>query len=459
VEEPIRYKGIVVVIPTRNRPALAKNAIRSVLEQRGCVVEVIVSDNSTSPEDLSELKDFCLQQKDRRLRYITPPRPLPMTRHWDWVLQQALNSHLNHFTFLADRWIFLPGALEAIANIATKEPSKIICYLHDRIDDLAKPVRLRQLEWTGNLFEVTSEHLLSLAANSVIYDSSFPRMLNCVVPRVVFDKVKDRFGSVFESISPDWNFCFRVLSLEDSVIYFDKAMLVHYALARSNGQGMERGVETKDHADFLANLQTRLNAAAPIPEITTVWNAIIHEYCEVKRDTNSSRFPELDMTKYVQALAQGISWMEDPFRRREMETILQSRGSQLLAETGSSTRTITIADTGATGDKLESNIQESTRLRSVTEPSVQSMWLRLGKYFGVRPQGGKRLRFETAEQALDYAIRFPRLPRRNWRAAIPPEELLGSVKLQDLANIRRPEPVSWRLGRFLDRHVLWRLRT
>jgi hypothetical protein len=375
-----------------------------------------------------------------------------MPTHWDWALQQGLKSNLNHFTFLPDRWIFMPGALETIGGIATGIPSKIICYMHDRVEDQAKPVRLHQLEWTGNLFEVTSGHLLSLVANSVIWDSSFPRMLNCIVPRVIINKLNVHFGNVFASIAPDWNFCFRALRLEDSIIFFDKAILLHYAQDRSNGQSMTRGVKTEDSPDFLPS--------APIPEVTTVWNAIIHEYYEVKRATNSPKFPELEMTKYLQALALGITLIEDPHRRREMETILRSHGSPIPEETTSSNRTTTHAEAASSGYRVNSNAKKRDRIGSVvTRRSAQSIRLYLGKYFGIRPPHGNRFEFETTEQAIDYAIRFPRFPRRNWREGKPPEELFGSVGLHDVVSVHRPERIAWKLQRLFDRHVLWRLRT
>lgn len=43
------YCGLVIAIPTRNRAALAMNAVRSALGQCGPDVRILVSDNSTEP--------------------------------------------------------------------------------------------------------------------------------------------------------------------------------------------------------------------------------------------------------------------------------------------------------------------------------------------------------------------------------------------------------------------------
>lgn len=49
------YGGLIVIIPTRDRPDLAQDAIGSVLSQPDCEVQVLVSDNSTTSADRAEL--------------------------------------------------------------------------------------------------------------------------------------------------------------------------------------------------------------------------------------------------------------------------------------------------------------------------------------------------------------------------------------------------------------------
>jgi len=75
------YTGTMVVIPTRNRASIATNAIRSVLNQSVEDVNVLVSDNSTSEKDREALATFCSTEGNERLRYVRPPRLLPMSEH------------------------------------------------------------------------------------------------------------------------------------------------------------------------------------------------------------------------------------------------------------------------------------------------------------------------------------------------------------------------------------------
>ena len=64
------YTGIIVVVPTRNRSAIAMNAVRSVLDQPVENLSVLVSDNSTSESEREALAQFCSAQNDARLRYV-----------------------------------------------------------------------------------------------------------------------------------------------------------------------------------------------------------------------------------------------------------------------------------------------------------------------------------------------------------------------------------------------------
>lgn len=323
------FNGLSVIIPTRNRADLTPKAIQSVLTQADSNVRLIVSDNSTSAQDIASLAKYCEGLKDSRLTYLRPPEPMPMSRHWEWALQQALlETEITHFSYLTDRMMFRPNSLEEITNIARRYPEKIVCYLHDRVSDFRPPYRLDQNEWTGKLYEVAATRLLSLSANSVIYDGCVPRMLNCFVPRSVLDSVRMRFGSVFSSISPDWNFAYRALEVVDSLLYFHKAQLVHYSLARSNGWSAHLGIRNSAIEQFFKDLEMPVNSKAPYPEIITVWNGLIHEYCSVKEEAQSAKFPELDLAAYRQSLAAGIAAIEDPVLKLDMETKLQARGGK-----------------------------------------------------------------------------------------------------------------------------------
>jgi len=319
---------ILFVVPTRNRPELAENAIRSLVQQPASHPShsILVSDNSTEAGDVRKLHRFCTQFSQNMVRYVRPPEPLPMPTHFNWAMHHGLSStEFTHFACLTDRMIFRSGQLATLTDIIAAYPQAVVSYGHDRIVDNIRPVRLEQQDWTGDLFEISASHLLYLISQGVLHQS-LPRVLNCVAPRSVLNSIKDRFGSICGSTAPDFSFCFRCLEQAESILYYDKPLLVHYALARSNGASFAIGRASPDSRDFLRNLpSTGLNFAAPYPEVWTTDNTIFHEYCVARNETRSSKFPPLDMERYTSHLEWEVARIENWRVRRQMRARLRAR--------------------------------------------------------------------------------------------------------------------------------------
>jgi hypothetical protein len=320
----------VIVVPTRNRAQLARNAIRSVLDERVDGVQIMVSDNSTSETDREDLAQYCSTLNDSRLRYVRPPESLPMPEHWEWAIEEALAFYdkAGHFTYLTDRMMFKSGGLKEVLDVAARYPDKVVSYNQDRIVDHVRPIHVDHYPSTAKLWEVPTERLSWLVSQAALHHG-LPRMLNCIVPRAVFDRLRARFGNVFASIAPDFNFCFRCLDIEESILFLDKSPMFHYALNRSNGASVSRGEMTPDNADFTANLpvdNSVRNYATPIPQLNTAVNAVFNEYLLYKQETASPRFFDIDFQKYLELNAVEMTEVSDPRLKAEMHGLLEKHG-------------------------------------------------------------------------------------------------------------------------------------
>ena len=409
------YTGTILVIPTRNRASIAESAIRSVLSQVRSDVRVLVSDNSTSPDAVQRLSTFCDTIGDDRFRYIRPPQSMLMSAHWDWALRRALDLwDYSHVAFLTDRMIFKPGALATLAEIATSLPDRIISYMHDRVADNQRPVRIDQHPWTGDLFAVSSERLLELSSQSIIHEM-LPRMLNSLVPRRVLDELDKRHGKLFDSHAPDFNFCYRALGLEETIVFYDKALLVHYALDRSNGAAASSGAGGEDREDFVLGLKEEHgHFATPIPQILTARNCVAHEYCVARRETRSARFPALEMGPYLEAIAGELAEMTNPQLKQETKELLLANGwtePSLFSKPASLARKLVSPRILARRLAREAGAIRSRRGGGGSENGTS---------------GSDGPYFETAEAALDFAVRYPRS-----RVESQPEleKLFGLVRL------------------------------
>lgn len=407
------YTSTVVVIPTRNRSAIAMNAIRSVLDDSEENVEVMVSDNSTSETDREALSAFCSAQDDKRLRYVRPPQPLPMSAHWEWAIQEAMRLYqASHFTYLTDRMMFRTGALREALTHAALYPDKIISYNMDRIVDHVRPIRVEQYPGTGKLLEIKTLDLSKLLSQAVFH-AGLPRMLNCIVRREVFVRIQERFRNVFSSIAPDFRFCCRCLDMEETILFYDKSLLFHYALDRSNGASVSRGEATSDTEDFAANLpvnNSKRNYATPIPQLITAVNAVFHEYLLYKQETNSPRFFDVDLRRYLEANAEEVRQFSDENLRAEALALLAAKGLQ-APESSSERERAEITLQKKLGAKLK---------RVATAPSTTGAWLFLARNFGVKPPAENSFEFTTLDSAIDYARN---ISRGNYRS----ESTLGSV--------------------------------
>lgn len=324
----MQFEKLIIVIPTRNRVDLALNAIDSVLSQKNCEIELVVSDNSTESDQINTLKNFCDSSNDSRLSYIRPPEPLPMTKHWNWIIKQVLENYdFSHITYLTDRMIFKPGALSDLCDISQKHPERITAYGYDSIDDNELPVAVRQTKVTERLLEISSSYNIErfLDLNLI---PPLPTMLNSVIHKNLLVKMKESYGQIFEGISPDFNFCFKCLDMVSSTLFYDKNLLVAYGLARSNGNNFNVKNPPKDVTDFKKNISADdIFIETPLSSVTLISDILLNEYFAVKNKAKSDRFIEIEEKKYLERLFRDAIYCQNPaFKQESLETLTKKIG-------------------------------------------------------------------------------------------------------------------------------------
>lgn len=414
---PLNYTNLLAVIPTRNRADFAINAINSVLGQENCELEVIVSDNSTDEADVLKLSNYCHQLNDKRLRYIRPSNPLTMTQHWDWAMRQALQiSQANHILYLTDRTLFGKNCLQNLQSIVMKYPDKIVSYSFDSIDDSVVPVCVSQITYSGKLFEIQSASILKIYAEMERIHA-LPKMLNSVVPREIAATILEKYGNCFFSMSPDYNFAFRCLDLEESILFYDRPLFISYGNDRSNGWNVLKGNFQKDALDFIKHLDsTEVCFDSPIKDMWVLPNPIIHEYCYAKLRDVSHKFPEINQTKYLVSLVENVVLYENEKMRAEMLEKLHSY--------------------------LRFNLPKY-RTQALLERKFKGLKIRL--HNAINSQSPYLLinKFENVEEAIKYATESPRKPIFDCKFM---EERMGSkpsdkgpvTVLEDFSNSATP---------------------
>jgi hypothetical protein len=263
----------------------------------------------------------------QKLIYVRPQAPMAMSAHWEWALDTAMGaSDDSHFTYLSDRMLFKQDVMRDLIEITRSYPDRVISYNDDMVDDSNVPVQLHMRDWTGKIFEIYSAHLLQLSSRA-FFPSCIPRMLNSLVPRAVLLDMRKRFGTVFASISPDFYFAYKCLFLVDSIFYYDRPALIQYAITRSNGMSYARGLRSDDNADFISQLAGKpMNFATPIPDLQSFVNAVMNEYCVVKMETGSPKFPPVDRRSYLGEIGLSLRQVRDPYIASKMRRLLRRNG-------------------------------------------------------------------------------------------------------------------------------------
>ena len=312
---------IAVVIPTRNRPQLAINAVRSLLDQE-LEIDIFVADNSTS---VDRLPDFC---RESGVHYLRPETELSMPENWDFAVRRAMEiSPASHFSVHYDRKFSRPGSWRKLADLAGRWPDDLITFPSDFIIHQPPPLRVWQVPWTGNELAIETKRAAELLAEGKVsaISHALPIFSNCLVPRSIMEGIVRRFGNLCNSTGPDSCFMWRFLALHDRYIHMDRPQGIFYAAYRSNGLGYMRR-KGGDFPDFMKTFGDKpWLDAAPIPGISLGQNMLYHEHELVRRQTGD-RLPPLDRAAILEDLGSTLTWIDDPRLKEYLRGRLREEG-------------------------------------------------------------------------------------------------------------------------------------
>lgn len=206
-----------VIIPTKDRPELLRDAISSVLLQNFDDYELIVSDNFNDERTANVVNEF---KNNKHLNYIRTDKEMNMPDHWEFATKKAKGIYI---LILTDRSFLRQGSLRDIYNsISESEKDVSVCFWnHGHYDEKSK-ILFGEKEQAGTKF---------LKSKDLIKDFS-QTLSACFLPKPCYgcyrrdfaQKIRQNIGRLYLPISPDYTSAFLFLAYSDFVMYIPRTL-------------------------------------------------------------------------------------------------------------------------------------------------------------------------------------------------------------------------------------------
>lgn len=240
-----------VLIPTRNRLDLVKEAVASVRNQSYSNWELIVSDNCSD----DDVEEYVRSQGDDRIVYFRQSNPVSVTDNWNTANDMATGDYM---IMLGDDDALVPQALEILEKRISDGHPQVVSfmaylYLQPNVDprektgdvNLANPFpeinymegQTLSLDWRRR----TIKNCFSFE-QVIGYNMQF----HCYSKEIV--RVLQRYGKFYEPPYPDYYTTSMCMLLAESFVYIPEALAVIGITPKSYGYYYRNNIEKEGMA-------------------------------------------------------------------------------------------------------------------------------------------------------------------------------------------------------------------
>lgn len=239
-----------VLVPTRNRVSLLKEAVPTAINQEFDDYEILISDNN-SIDSTGEVARSFANQSDK-VRHLSTGRDLSMLDHFEFIVSKARGKY---FISLCDDDGFAPNTLSYLHDLLTHFPTDVLTwryagYGHPDIpagDD--SRCTLTVTHTSGNLFQVSSRPMMeALCRFDIMVYGIVPKIINSAISIEKINKCREKTGRFFVPPYPDFSTACQLLSTDDSYLFIDLPMYIAGESKLSNtGLRFNRKPKTDDY--------------------------------------------------------------------------------------------------------------------------------------------------------------------------------------------------------------------
>ncbi len=232
-----------IVIPTKNRPELLRDAIRSALWQNFDDFEVIVSDNFNEQPTLDVIAEF---DSNPKFRSVRTDRELKMIDHWEFASKHAAGEYV---ILLTDRKVLYQNSLSSIKTILLDNHDVNCWSFGVNMFDETNGTLLSDEPRSNEVIWYSSEDLIENFVNVNYYqrkslDGRFPKTLNGGFKSSYADEIRSKTGSYFNNkdvTTPDYSSFFINAAMNERLPFLDVNCILSQGESVSNGRNFGMG--------------------------------------------------------------------------------------------------------------------------------------------------------------------------------------------------------------------------
>jgi glycosyltransferase involved in cell wall biosynthesis len=205
-----------VIVPTRGRPELVKNALTSIVSQEFSDLEVIVVDNNEDDRTSQAVAQF----KDKRIKSISTGN-LSLPENWQKGIDAASGKYV---TILTDRMFYAHRfVLNKISQAITETSAEIVSWIWGIFDEHTGNLNVKESIETERRYFVNNEDFIHafLLGDFLWFHHRAPKGLNSCLKRELLQELQSKYGKVCPPVAPDFTLAFLTL------LHFRKKQTLH----------------------------------------------------------------------------------------------------------------------------------------------------------------------------------------------------------------------------------------
>jgi glycosyltransferase involved in cell wall biosynthesis len=235
-----------IIIPTADRHYLLQHALRSCLAIPRDDIEVIVSDNHSSPETKAVVD---AHRQDSRLKYVRTDRRMPMPDHWDFAWAKASGQFV---IINCDDDAISASGLRAIERAIDNLDAQIISwpvalYLHPDYEAEGGPNAVIFPSGHSNLYLLLDTPGV-IAAYARFDFRYFPQGTHFCIAKELGESILGATGRLFWTPAPDFTAPLLALAAAENgrYCYIDSILGFGGRSKRSNAAAFSQGAKPED---------------------------------------------------------------------------------------------------------------------------------------------------------------------------------------------------------------------